>query len=137
MEELEKRLIAHHIKPTAMRLLVFDFLLNQSAAQSLTDIEIKMPRTDRVTLYRTIRTFEENGLVHRIEDGTASTKFALCNTDCNVDGHHDLHLHFYCVECKETHCLPKITIPEIKLPDGYTTIETQLYTKGVCKTCNS
>ncbi|MDQ7947536.1 MAG: transcriptional repressor [Pedobacter sp.] len=135
MKDLEQQLIAKQIKPTAMRLLVLDFLKEQSAAQSLTDIELKMERTDRVTIYRTIRTFEENGLVHRIDDGSGITKFALCAADCNVAGHHDLHLHFYCSECKETHCLPKTTIPEVKLPTGYQLVETQLIVKGICQAC--
>ena len=137
MQELEEKLSEHHIAPTAMRLLVLDLLLRQTAAQSLTDIELKMERTDRVTLYRTIRTFEENGLVHRIEDGSGVTKFALCAPGCDVEGHHDLHVHFYCVECKQTHCLPKTTIPEVQLPNGYRPVETQLTVKGICNSCSS
>jgi Fur family ferric uptake transcriptional regulator len=137
MKEIEQRLTDNKIKPTAMRLVVLDFLLSQSSAQSLTDMELKMDRTDRVTLYRTIRTFEENGLVHRIEDGSGITKFALCALGCDVEGHHDLHLHFYCIECKETHCLPKTIIPEVKLPVGYKPTETQLIVKGICRNCGS
>ena len=136
MKDLEQNLLSHHIKPTAMRLVVLNFLLEQSSAQSLTDIELKMGRTDRVTLYRTIRTFEENGLVHRIEDGSGITKFALCAPGCDVEGHHDLHVHFYCIECKETHCLPKTHIPEVKLPATYKVLETQLVVKGVCANCS-
>lgn len=137
MKELEARLIDKQIKPTAMRLVVLDFLLGQSAAQSLTDMELKMLRTDRVTIYRTIRTFEEHGLVHRIDDGSGVTKFALCEPGCNTGDHQDLHLHFYCLKCKETHCLPKTVIPEVTLPAGYQPIEIQLIIKGVCRTCKS
>ena len=137
MKELENTLKTHHIAPTAMRLLVLDLLIKQSAAQSLTDMELQMEHTDRVTLYRTIRTFEENGLVHRIEDGSGITKFALCAPGCDVDGHHDLHVHFYCVECKQTHCLPKTIIPEVSLPVGYQPITTELVVKGVCNSCAS
>lgn len=123
MMHLEEKLIEKNIKPTAMRLVVLDFLLGQSSAQSLTDMELKMERTDRVTLYRTIRTFEENGLVHRVEDGSRITKFALCASGCDVEVHHDLHVHFFCVECKETHCLPKTTIPNVSLPTGYQSLK--------------
>lgn len=137
MEQIEKKLTEKKIKPTAMRLLVLDALLKQSAALSLTDLELSMDRTDRVTLYRTIRTFEEHGLVHRIEDGTSITKFALCAPGCDVDGHHDLHIHFYCTECKETHCLPKTHIPEVILPPGYVVSERELTVRGICITCNS
>lgn len=137
MKELEARLVDKQIKPTAMRIVVLDFLLNQVNAQSLTDMELKMHRTDRVTIYRTIRTFEENGLVHRIEDGSGITKFALCEAGCSTGDHNDLHLHFYCLKCEETHCLPKTVIPEVKLPDGYETMEIQLIVKGVCNACRS
>jgi len=136
MEALEIKLKERNITPTAMRLLVFDFLLKQSAALSLTDLELGMGRTDRVTLYRTIRTFEEHGLVHRIEDGTGVAKFALCQQDCDVDGHHDVHIHFYCIQCKETHCLPKTHIPQVQLPPTYKALETQLIVKGQCGNCN-
>lgn len=136
MNQLENRLMEKEIKPTAMRLVVLDFLLQQSAALSLTDLELRMDKTDRVTLYRTIRTFEEHGLVHRIEDGTSITKFALCQPGCTVDGHHDLHIHFYCTQCKETHCLPKTNIPEVALPAAYVAVERELTVKGICANCN-
>lgn len=133
---LESRLLEKKTTPTAMRLLVLDFLLKQSAALSLTELETGMAPTDRVTLYRTIRTFEEHGLVHRIEDGTGVTKFALCQTGCDGNGHHDLHVHFYCTGCRETHCLPKTYIPEVQLPEAYTALETQLIVKGLCAQCS-
>lgn len=137
VNRLEVKLKEKNITPTAMRLVVLDFLLKQSVALSLTDLELGMDRTDRVTLYRTIRTFEEHGLVHRIEDGSGITKFALCQTGCNIEGHHDLHIHFYCTTCKETHCLPKTHIPEVQLPNGYLSVDTQLIVKGICGNCNN
>lgn len=107
MKELEKQLQEKQIKPTALRLVVLDYLLKQTSAVSLTDMEVSLKKTDRVTLYRTVKTFEEHGLVHRVEDGTGVTKFALCQPDCTANGHHHLHIHFYCTNCKETHCLPR------------------------------
>ncbi|MES2267465.1 MAG: transcriptional repressor [Bacteroidota bacterium] len=135
MKELERRLLEKQINPTAMRLVVLDYLVKQTNAVSLTDMELGMEKTDRVTLYRSIRTFEEHGLVHRIEDGTGVTKFAICQPACTIDGHHDLHVHFYCINCQETHCLPKTHIPEVKLPCGYELQETSLLVKGLCSEC--
>ncbi|HWZ05000.1 MAG TPA: hypothetical protein VNX40_15390, partial [Mucilaginibacter sp.] len=74
----EQKLIDKNINPTAMRLLVLDFLLNQNAAISLSDIEKGLTPADRITIYRTLKTFEEKGLVHAIDDGTCSPKYALC-----------------------------------------------------------
>jgi Fur family ferric uptake transcriptional regulator len=59
MKELETELLKKQINPTAVRLVVLDFLLKQNNAVSLTNIELNLENTDRVTLYRTIKTFEE------------------------------------------------------------------------------
>lgn len=137
MKELEVRLLEKNINPTAMRLIVLNYLLKQVIAVSLTDMEMELEKTDRVTLYRSIKTFEEHGLVHRIDDGTGVTKFALCQHTCTAEGHHDLHVHFYCTNCGETHCLPKTQIPEVKLPAGYERQETTLLVKGICAACKN
>ena len=135
MKELEKKLSEKQINPTAMRLLTLDYLTKRSSAVSLTELELEMDRSDRVTLYRTIKTFEEHGLVHRIEDGTGTTKFALCHQDCDPGKHHDLHVHFFCNTCKETYCLPKTLIPEVILPEAYEAQERELIVKGICAGC--
>lgn len=137
MKELEVRLLEKKINPTPMRLIVLNYLLKQTNAVSLTDMEMELEKTDRVTLYRSIKTFEEHGLVHRIDDGTGITKFAICQNACTAEGHHDLHVHFYCTICSETHCLPKTQIPEVKLPAGYERQETTLLVKGICAACKN
>jgi Fur family ferric uptake transcriptional regulator len=135
IKKLEERLQQKQINLTAVRLLVLDFLEKQSKAVSLTDMEREMDPVDRVTLFRTVKTFEEHGLVHRIEDGTGATKFALCAPDCNAKQHQDLHVHFYCNQCKETYCLPKTHIPEVALPPDYQAFERELIVKGICALC--
>ncbi|TCC99277.1 Fur family transcriptional regulator [Pedobacter hiemivivus] len=137
IKEAESRLKAKQINPTAMRLLVLEFLTKQSAAISLNDLEKGMAPSDRITLYRTLKTFEEKGLVHSIEDGSGATKYALCDEDCDAENHHDLHVHFYCNNCRETFCLPNTSIPEMALPEGFKQQEMNLIIKGVCKVCNS
>jgi Fur family ferric uptake transcriptional regulator len=131
----EQRLTDKHINPTAMRLLVLDVLLNQTSALSLTDIEKSLEPADRITIYRTLKTFEEKGLIHSIDDGTGSPKYALCVEDCDANHHHDLHVHFYCTTCKETFCLPDNKIPDLSLPVGFSAIEMNLVVKGVCINC--
>lgn len=135
-KEIEYRLINKDINPTAMRLLVLDFLTKQVTAISLNDLEKGMGPSDRITLYRTLKTFEEKGLVHSIEDGTGATKYALCEADCDAEHHHDLHVHFYCNSCKETFCLPNTKIPDISLPKKFRSEELNLIIKGTCEQCN-
>lgn len=131
----EQELLNHQIKPTAMRLLVLEYLLKRPTAISLNDIEKGMHPADRITIYRTLKTFEQNGLAHTIDDGTGVHKYALCDEACSPTEHHDLHVHFYCVICKETYCLPDSHIPKVGLPDGFGFTEMNLIVKGHCNKC--
>ena len=133
--DIEKRLKGKEIQPTTMRMLILEYLLKQPSAITLTDLEKSLAPSDRITIYRTLKTFEERGMIHAIEDGTGSTKYAICKEECTIEGHHDLHVHFYCYDCKETICLPKTSIPEVKLPDGYVADELNLLVKGRCPKC--
>lgn len=135
-KELENMLIAKQINPTAMRLLVLDFLLKQKAAINLGDLETEFERADRTTLYRTLKTFEEKGMVHNIKEGTESVKYAVCEAECKEGIHYDMHLHFYCTKCKELFCLPKVQIPEIVLPGKFQLQEVSLVVRGICNNCS-
>ena len=133
--EIEIRLKAKEIHPTAMRMLILDHLLEQQAAITLSDLEKGLAPADRITIYRTLKTFEEKGMIHAIEDGSGATKYALCKEECSVECHHDLHVHFYCQLCKDTICLPKTSVPEVSLPLGYRSEAFSLVVKGTCPNC--
>tara|TARA_Y100000815_G_C13299767_1_gene484191 strand:- start:923 stop:1282 length:360 start_codon:yes stop_codon:yes gene_type:complete len=113
-------------------------------AVALSDIENsfaipqgKAQGADRTTLYRTLKTFEDKGIVHQIDDGTGVVKYALCEPGCNCDIEQDLHLHFHCTQCDETVCLTDHKIPHINLPDGYTAEDANLVVKGTCDKCTA
>lgn len=136
MQNLEKILARNHIKPTAMRLLVLQFLLNKKVAISLTDVENYFDQSDRTTLYRTLNTFVAKGISHKIDDGTGITKYALCEENCHCEIDTDLHLHFHCTNCNETVCITDYKIPQIHLPIGYIAENVNLVVKGICDKCN-
>lgn len=133
--EIENKLKTKDVRLTAMRLLVLRFLQEQSVATSLTDIENTFDKSERTTLYRTLKTFKEKGIVHQIDDGTGIAKFALCEEKCNCDLETDLHLHFHCNTCNETQCLTEQKIPHINLPKGFTAEDANLVVKGTCNKC--
>lgn len=135
MENIEHNLITKNITPTAMRLLVLDFLLRQDNALSLSDIETGLAPADRITIYRTLKKFEEHGLVHAIDDGSGKPKYALCAEGCETSQHQDLHVHFHCNKCNETTCLPDSSLPDIALPAGFQPNEMNLIVKGICDRC--
>ena len=111
METIEQLLESKDIRITAMRLLIYKFLAEKEIAVTLSDIENAFEKADRTTLYRTIKTFEENIKT-------------------------DLHLHFHCNNCNETICLTNHKIPQIKVPDGFVSENVNLVVKGICDKCS-
>lgn len=136
MQEIEKHLKDLGIRPTAMRILIYQFMASQNAAVSLSLIEEFFDKSDRTTLYRTLKTFEEKGIVHQIDDGTGIPKYALCQHEHQAEKHSDLHLHFHCTHCNETICLTEHRIPQINLPDGFVPEDINMLIKGICDSCS-
>lgn len=134
MKENEEKLNKRHIRPTAMRDLVLKVLTDQKSAISLSDLENKFEKADRITLFRTLKTFEENKLIHSIDDGSGSVKYALCLDSCMCNPE-DLHVHFKCNKCQETFCLNEIPVPAISLPAGFELKTINMVVKGVCSNC--
>lgn len=134
-KELENILIAKQVKPTAIRLVVLEYLLKQTAAATVGDLEKAFPETDKVTLYRTIKTFEEKGIIHNINPDADATRYALCEAGCKPGEHYDLHVHFYCTSCKELLCLPKTHFPNVALPNNFQLRELSLVARGICDSC--
>ncbi len=135
MKETDKKLTIRNIKPTAMRELVLKVLTQQNVAISLTDLEHKFHNADKTTLYRTLKTFEENKLIHSIDDGTGSIKYALCKETCQCHPD-DLHVHFLCTNCQQTYCLNDISIPSIALPLNFKLETINMVVKGICSNCD-
>ncbi len=136
MKNSEEQLLKYNIRPTAMRLLIHQYISSQKYAVSLAVVEEHFEKSDRTTLYRTLKTFEEKGLVHQIDDGTGIPKYALCQHDHQSEKHSDLHLHFHCSKCGETVCLTEHQIPQINLPNGFIPEDINMLVKGTCDKCN-
>ncbi|KAB7529115.1 transcriptional repressor [Flagellimonas olearia] len=136
MKEIESILENKLVRPTAMRMLVYQYFMGQDAAVSLTHVENAFEKADRTTLYRTLKVFEEKGVVHQIDDGTGTKKYALCEPGCNCELEQDLHLHFHCDRCNETVCLTEHKIPHINLPEGFVAEDANVVLKGLCDKCS-
>lgn len=95
---------------------------------------------DKVTLYRTLHTFENNGLIHRVLDDTGVEKYALCVGTCDEHHDHELqdhgHIHFKCEQCQETECISDLQLPKIELPKGYQTRSRSYLIFGSCAKCS-
>ena len=127
LDKLAKR----DIKPTAIRLLILKSMMEAGRAVSQLDLETLLDTVDKSTISRTITLFLSHHLIHSIDDGSGSWKYAVCDDSCNCVLK-DLHSHFYCEKCHRTFCLEKIHIPVIDLPKGFTLHSVNYVVKGVC-----
>jgi Fur family ferric uptake transcriptional regulator len=134
-KQLTSKLKNNAIQPTAMRLLVLKYLMQQTSAVSLKNIEDTLDTADKSTIFRTLKTFEKNKLIHSIVDGSGITKFAL-QLEENMIEAKDSHYHFHCKKCQETFCLSTTNIPTIDLPKNFIMQEANIIVKGICANCN-
>ena len=121
---------------TDSRKKILELFVNNSGALEHSDIERKTgEKFDRVTVYRTLQSFLEKGIIHTIPTSDNSVRYALCKDDCGQGHHHDNHVHFICKECNSTTCLEDVTIPSVKLPLGFKPTDYQMVVSGICKGC--
>ena len=121
---------------TESRKKILNLFLNVQGALAHGDIERKAgEKFDRVTVYRTLQTFVEKGIIHTIPTTDNSVRYALCKDNCTEGHHHDNHVHFICLQCGTTLCLEDIVAPEIKMRRGFSINEIEVVVKGICLDC--
>lgn len=128
----------NQLSVTASREKILHLFLEQSGALAHGDIEKRAgEKFDRVTVYRTLQTFVEKGIIHTIPTADNSVRYALCKDNCEAGHHHDQHIHFVCSHCGQTFCLDDVVTPEIKLPPGYSTNHIEVVVNGICRECTA
>jgi Fur family ferric uptake transcriptional regulator len=132
--DYKKLLKSHTLRITDCRIDVLERFYNTTHALSFKNLEDALPDYDRVTLYRTLHSFIEKGLLHRIPSDDGFASYGLCRDECNDASHHHDHVHFKCNVCGHIECLPAYHVPKVELP-GYEVEEQNLIVNGVCKIC--
>jgi Fur family transcriptional regulator, ferric uptake regulator len=91
---------------------------------------------DRVTVYRTLGTLQEAGLLHRIQGTDGAWRFCVHRSQASgrCAGN---HIHFLCSRCDQMTCLPEQTLPWVTAPAGATIHSKQLVVHGHCAACIS
>ena len=121
---------------TESRKKILDLFLESGGALAHADIEKNTSSAfDRVTVYRTLQTFVEKGIIHQIPTIDNSILYALCKHNCEQGQHHDDHVHFICSTCDNTICLDEVTVPDVKLPKNFTKQQAAMVVTGICEDC--
>lgn len=126
----------HSLRNTPARAAILH-MFEENKALSESDIEkgISIP-CDRVTIYRTLSTFLDKGILHKVLDDAGVTKYALCSSGCQEGAHNHNHVHFKCNTCHETVCIDKVSLPSLTLPNGFQAEETNVLVQGTCDKCS-
>ncbi len=129
------------LKKTPVRTHVLDLFLSKPHALSQPDVETAFAKQfDRITVYRTLRTFEEKGLIHKVIDLHGTARFALCSHECHTSNehtHHDEHTHFHCIKCEQVYCGSDLPTLTITMPEGFEMHDFQVQVTGVCRFCKT
>ena len=99
------------LKVTPQRLEIFRELASTSehptAEELLKRIKTRMPTVSLDTVYRTLTTLQEYGMVNRVEVLDDRSRF-----DANLDPHH----HFVCIQCKKVQDFNWSNFDQLRLP---------------------
>jgi Fur family transcriptional regulator, ferric uptake regulator len=138
MKEIKQLLKPYSLKLTLPRLKVLEIFVSNAKAITYAELLGLTDQVfDRVTVYRTLRSFEELGIIHRIVGVNSSVNYALSITsDANKKEPHQQHLHFGCTNCHSVYCLNDQLVPPITLPDIYEVHSLSMIIVGTCRMCN-
>ena len=135
-DHLAATLTRHDLRQTPVRRAVLQVIAASPFALSGTEMEEQIgTKVDRITLYRTLRTFEEKGLVHRVADNTDTIRYAACSIECSAEAHFDNHVHFKCISCQHIYCLSQVAIPTVTLPAHFQAVSRDYLLAGTCREC--
>jgi Fur family ferric uptake transcriptional regulator len=135
-DQIIRLLRRSQLSVTDSRRIILEIFIQAGNALAHHDIESRTgEKFDRVTVYRTLHTFMEKGIIHTIPTTDNSIKYALCKDECAEGHHHDNHVHFICDHCGATTCIDEINVPVIQLPQGYRASQISMVVNGTCRKC--
>ena len=124
----------HKLKNTGCRKhIISELLKSEGSALSENEMKEALPELfDRVTFYRSLKTLEENNIIHRIVLHDATVKYAL-NAE-KISSHE--HAHFHCVACDQVICMDEPVYQPVSLPRGFSVASSQVLLEGKCPQCS-
>ncbi|MCF0174613.1 MAG: transcriptional repressor [Bacteroidales bacterium] len=130
MNELEHIFKENGVRLTAVRGMVWKTICSFDFVFSMNDVEAALPFLDKSSIFRTLRVFEEHGMLNQIDDGTGLQKYCISDTH-----HHEFHVHLSCENCHKTYCLKSEKVPQVAIPQGFVVQQISYVIKGICPEC--
>ncbi len=125
------------LKATAPRLKLLGAIDAYEAAMPYSEIQETMQSIDRVTLYRTLDSLLNKGVIHKAYESGNKVYYAICDHyHCSEAAHQHDHLHFKCTQCESVTCETPDKALQIALA-GYKIHQISISLEGICKQCSA
>jgi Fur family ferric uptake transcriptional regulator len=119
------------VKVTPGRVLVLEALSSAAQPLSHSDLELRLPDSDRVTLYRNLDSLVACGLALKAVDTRGVFRFSATG----AQRQHANHVHFRCTDCGGVFCLKAEPPAPPKLPRGFRLGHVEYDVRGTCAQC--
>ena len=134
MQRFAQTCQANGLKATHQRMEVFRELAgaedHPDAETIYQSVSRRVPAISRDTVYRTLATLEEHGLVRKAEILSSRGRY-----DANMDRHH----HFVCTECGGVRDFYSEKLDELPIPKSVATLgrveSSHVQLRGICAAC--
>ncbi|HEV7300821.1 MAG TPA: Fur family transcriptional regulator [Tepidisphaeraceae bacterium] len=133
---------AHDLRRTPVRLGVLDVLAGGKHPLDAAEIIGKLSsHIDRVTVYRTLNTFVDKKIIHRVRGEDRSWRYAIGDAATRQHAANHSHPHFVCDDCGEVECLDAAQIPtnfvqSMKVESDYRITYPEVTLHGSCPKCS-
>lgn len=132
LETIKNLLKENHIRISAQRLIILDYLSNTTkhptADTIYNDLKKSYPILSQATVYNTLNLFKKSGIIKELDFDKHCKRYDF-DTNQNV--------HFLCTKCKRIYDLDvDDTNYNINI-DGFKINEMSVVYKGICKSCSN
>ena len=132
VESYKQLLEQKGLKKTKVRMALLQHFMSSEHAQSYNDLQAALSnKVDKSTLYRSLTSFEQAGIIHGINYHSGQAKYAFGEPPSQGNE----HAHFVCEQCKMVYCMGKLAPLQLNVPKGFKTNKVQAILKGVCSDC--
>jgi Fur family transcriptional regulator, ferric uptake regulator len=130
----------YNLKNTPVRVSVLEVLLGSRVALSHNDITERLEGKDidKVTLYRTLNSFTEKGLTHKVPTEDRNWLYAIFDEDLLRPAADHYHAHFVCDKCDKIYCLPveeHQNMQNSSYKMGFKVVSSEVRLHGLCPVC--
>ncbi|MFY0593145.1 Fur family transcriptional regulator [Roseivirga sp.] len=132
-QEVKTILGKYKCRATTIRVEALHLLSNQEKAFSISEIEEHLKEADRVTIYRTLNSFVELGIVSKVLNNKGVTYFFFKGIDHTAKC---AHPHLYCKSCNKVICLPEYPESYLNILDNYKAEHISVLMEGECHNCH-